>query len=81
MCFCVSYYDHLCYLPLQSVVFYRETILVNRGWIPQSMRPKEKRLSSMINSEIELVGVVRLTEKRAPFMPKNHPEKGSWFYR
>ncbi|XP_026331423.1 surfeit locus protein 1 isoform X2 [Hyposmocoma kahamanoa] len=58
-----------------------ETILVNRGWIPQSMRPKEKRQSSMIDTEIELVGVVRLTEKRAPFMPKNHPEKGSWFYR
>lgn len=56
-------------------------ILVNRGWIHQSMKPKEKREASFINKEVELVGVVRLTEKRAPFMPKNHPEKGSWFYR
>lgn len=45
------------------------------------MKPKEKREASFINKEVELVGVVRLTEKRAPFMPKNHPEKGSWFYR
>lgn len=45
------------------------------------MRPKEKREPSYIKGEVELVGVVRLSEKRAPFMPKNNPEKGSWFSR
>lgn len=35
----------------------------------------------MIADEVELVGVVRLSEKRAPFMPKNNPEKKSWFSR
>ncbi|CAK1588198.1 unnamed protein product [Parnassius mnemosyne] len=58
-----------------------DIILVNRGWIPQSLRPKEKRQQSMVKGEVELTGVVRLTENRGPFMPKNHPEKGSWFYR
>lgn len=58
-----------------------EVILVNRGWIHQNARPKEKRLPSLIGKEVELVGVVRLSEKRAPFMPKNNPEKGSWFSR
>ncbi|CAG4929395.1 unnamed protein product [Parnassius apollo] len=58
-----------------------DIILVNRGWIPQSLRPKDKRQQSMVKDEIELTGVVRLTENRGPFMPKNHPEKGSWFYR
>ncbi|KAG6457991.1 hypothetical protein O3G_MSEX010596 [Manduca sexta] len=58
-----------------------EVILINRGWVHQSMKPKEKRQPSMITGPVELVGVVRLTEKRAPFMPKNHPEKDSWFYR
>ncbi|KAJ8737138.1 hypothetical protein PYW07_000409 [Mythimna separata] len=58
-----------------------EIILINRGWIHQNMRAKEKREPSMVKGEIELVGVVRLTEKRAPFMPKNNPEKGSWFSR
>ncbi|XP_063837765.1 surfeit locus protein 1 [Ostrinia nubilalis] len=58
-----------------------KVILVNRGWVPQQMRPKEKREASMVAKEVELTGVVRLTEKRAPFMPKNNPEKGSWFCR
>ncbi|KAI5641359.1 SURF1 family domain-containing protein [Phthorimaea operculella] len=56
-------------------------ILINRGWIPQSMRPKELRQDSMLKGEVELVGVVRLSEKRAPFMPKNNPQKNSWFSR
>ncbi|XP_038216327.1 surfeit locus protein 1 [Zerene cesonia] len=58
-----------------------EVILINRGWIPQHMRPKEKRQPSMITGEVELTGTVRLTETRGPFMPKNNPVKGSWFYR
>ncbi|CAH0578098.1 unnamed protein product [Chrysodeixis includens] len=58
-----------------------EIILINRGWIHQSQRPKDKRQPSLVQGEVELVGVVRLTEKRAPFMPKNNPEKGSWFSR
>ncbi|XP_026761271.2 surfeit locus protein 1 [Galleria mellonella] len=58
-----------------------EIILVNRGWIPQSQKPKEKRLSSFIKGPVELVGVVRLTEKRPPFMPKNNPQKAAWYTR
>ncbi|XP_046976928.1 surfeit locus protein 1 [Vanessa cardui] len=58
-----------------------EVILINRGWIPQSLRPKEKRQASMVKGEVELTGVVRLTENRSPFMPKNNPEKNSWLYR
>lgn len=54
---------------------------MNRGWVPKSLRPKEKRQPSMVEGDVELTGVVRLTESRRPFMPKNHPEKGSWFYR
>lgn len=62
-------------------VFNREVILINRGWIPQNMRPKEKRQASLVEDEVEITGIVRLTEKRSPFMPKNNPEKGSWLYR
>ncbi|KAM3969065.1 surfeit locus protein 1 [Aphomia sociella] len=58
-----------------------EIILVNRGWIPQSQKPKEKRQSSLVKGSIELVGVVRLTEKRPPFMPKNNPQKAAWYTR
>lgn len=57
------------------------TILVNRGWVPHKMKSAETRQNSMVMGEIELVGVVRLTETRAPFMPKNIAQKGQWFYR
>ncbi|VVC86224.1 unnamed protein product [Leptidea sinapis] len=58
-----------------------DVILVNRGWVPSHMRSKEKRLASLVKGEVELTGTVRLTETRGPFMPKNNPEKGSWFSR
>ncbi|XP_060809578.1 surfeit locus protein 1 isoform X2 [Amyelois transitella] len=58
-----------------------KVILINRGWVPQKLRPKEKRGQSLLKGPVELVGLVRLTEKRAPFMPKNNPANGSWYYR
>ncbi|CAG9781858.1 unnamed protein product [Diatraea saccharalis] len=58
-----------------------QVILINRGWVPTKLKPKETRDASMIKGEVELVGVVRLTEKRAPFMPKNNPANGSWYSR
>ncbi|CAH0716425.1 unnamed protein product, partial [Brenthis ino] len=58
-----------------------EVILINRGWIPTHMRPKERRQASLVEGEVELTGIVRLTEKRKPFMPKNNPEKNSWLCR
>lgn len=75
---CVTIYSVIIWFIYHN---FSKVILVNRGWIPQWMKPKEKRQSSLINNEVELVGIVRLTEKRAPFMPKNQPEKGSWFSR
>ncbi|CAH2985337.1 unnamed protein product [Chilo suppressalis] len=59
----------------------KKVILINRGWVPTKLKPKGKREASMIKGEVELVGVVRLSEKRAPFMPKNNPEKGAWYCR
>ncbi|XP_011568391.3 surfeit locus protein 1 [Plutella xylostella] len=58
-----------------------QVILINRGWVPQTMKAKEQHSASFIKGEVELTGIVRLTEKRPPFMPKNNPEKGAWFTR
>lgn len=55
--------------------------MVNRGWIRQSMKPKEKRQESMITEEVDIIGVIRLTEKRPQFVPKNQPERSAWYYR
>lgn len=57
------------------------TILVNRGFVPRkSIRP-ETRLKGQVNDEMEVVGVVRLTEIRKPFVPQNDVEHNRWHYR
>lgn len=38
-------------------------------------------LSAQIEGEVDLVGMVRLTETRKPFVPENNPERNHWYYR
>lgn len=55
------------------------TIMVNRGWIPKSDRTSFKE--DRITDSMEIVGVIRQTEKRPPFVPDNAPARGVWHYR
>ncbi|KAL9827053.1 surfeit locus protein 1-like isoform 2-T3 [Geothlypis trichas] len=57
------------------------TILVNRGFVPKNKLKPETRLKGQIEDEIDLTGVVRLTEKRKPFVPENNIEQNRWHYR
>ncbi|XP_053195881.1 surfeit locus protein 1 [Scomber japonicus] len=57
------------------------TILVNRGYVPrQKIRP-ETRMKGQVEGEVEVVGVVRLTEIRKPFVPNNDADRNRWHYR
>ncbi|XP_028318174.1 surfeit locus protein 1 [Gouania willdenowi] len=57
------------------------TILVNRGYVPkQKIRP-ETRMKGQVEGEVEVVGVVRLTEVRKPFVPNNDVERNRWHFR
>ncbi|KAL0099277.1 hypothetical protein PUN28_020091 [Cardiocondyla obscurior] len=56
------------------------TVMVNRGWIPRSERSKFK-MENKITDSIEIVGIIRTTEKRPSFVPDNSPAKGVWHYR
>ncbi|XP_036973786.1 surfeit locus protein 1 [Acanthopagrus latus] len=57
------------------------TILVNRGYVPrQKIRP-ETRMKGQTEDEVEVVGVVRQTEQRKPFVPQNDVERNRWHYR
>lgn len=57
------------------------TILVNRGYVPrQKIRP-ETRMKGQVEDAVDVVGVVRLTETRKPFVPNNDVEKNRWHYR
>ncbi|KAL2100122.1 hypothetical protein ACEWY4_004516 [Coilia grayii] len=56
-------------------------ILVNRGYVPkQKIRP-ETRMKGQVEEEVDVVGVVRLTEQRKQFVPHNNVEANRWHYR
>lgn len=57
------------------------TILVNRGFVPRKKVNPETRLKGQVEGEVDLVGMVRLTETRKPFVPENNPERNHWHYR
>lgn len=44
-------------------------------------RQSHATISLQVEGEVELVGMVRLTETRKPFVPENHPERNHWHYR
>ncbi|XP_017263316.1 surfeit locus protein 1 [Kryptolebias marmoratus] len=57
------------------------TILVNRGYVPKQKIRAETRMKGQVEDEVEVVGVVRLTETRQPFVPNNNKAKNQWHYR
>lgn len=57
------------------------TILVNRGYVPRKKIRPETRMKGQMEGEVEVVGVVRQTEQRKPFVPQNDVERNRWHYR
>ncbi|XP_036276309.1 surfeit locus protein 1 [Pipistrellus kuhlii] len=57
------------------------SILVNRGFVPRKKLNPDTRKKGQIQGEVDLVGMVRLTETRKPFVPENNPERNHWYYR
>jgi len=58
-----------------------DTILVNRGWVPQSKLKASTRPEGQTSGPVDLVGVVRKTETRQQFAPKNRTESNQWQFR
>ncbi|OAD60472.1 Surfeit locus protein 1 [Eufriesea mexicana] len=57
------------------------TILVNRGWVPKMHKNPQTRQEGQIDGETEIVGILRLNERRPSFVPKNRPNRNMWYYR
>lgn len=58
------------------------TVLINRGWVNTKQKKAETRPKGQVTEEVEIVGIVRLTDPRRPFSPKNDPEThGYWLQR
>lgn len=57
-----------------------ETILVDRGWVPDTMKLPDTRAQGQLAGEVTMDGVVRLTQRQAFMQPDNEPEKNVWFF-
>ncbi|XP_076661274.1 surfeit locus protein 1 [Halictus rubicundus] len=57
------------------------TILVNRGWIPKTLKNSTARQYTQVKGEVEIIGVLRSNESRPQFVPKNSPKEDIWYYR
>ena len=58
-----------------------QEILVNRGWVAQSKLRPETRPQGQVEGEVNISGIVRKTEGRAQFAPKNQVDSSQWQYR
>lgn len=54
---------------------------MNRGWVPMKNKDPASRIAGQVVGEIELEGVVRLTESRPQFVTKNVADSRFWSYR
>ncbi|KAM3911800.1 surfeit locus protein 1 [Leptodactylus fuscus] len=57
------------------------SILVNRGFVANKKLNPQTRLEGQIDGDLNLVGVVRLTETRQRFAPENDVQNNVWYYR
>ncbi|XP_045591886.1 uncharacterized protein [Procambarus clarkii] len=57
------------------------TILINRGWVSRNQTNPESRFEGQVEGPVELTALVRKSENRAPFMPKNMMGSTVFTYR
>ena len=57
------------------------TVLVNRGFVPQSMREPTSRLASSPVGKVVVTGLLRASEPEGGFLRDNNPDKGRWYSR
>merc|ERR1712004_937464 len=58
-----------------------ERVLVNRGWVPQSLGNASTRQEGQVIGEREISGVLRITEQTSSLTPKNREDNLIWFSR
>jgi surfeit locus 1 family protein len=58
-----------------------DTIVVNRGFVPEGRQDPGTRTSGEVAAPQELVGVMRWPEPRGPFTPPDDPGRNLWFVR
>jgi surfeit locus 1 family protein len=57
-----------------------ETVLVERGWVPDRMKNPETRAAGQVAGPVTLNAFIRLPQVKNYFQPENEPDKNTWFY-
>lgn len=65
--------------PLRTDAGY--TVLVNRGFVPDSRRDPATRIAGQIPTETTVTGLLRMTEPGGAFLRSNDPEANRWYSR
>jgi surfeit locus 1 family protein len=65
--------------PLRTDAGY--TVLVNRGFVPPSLRAASARRAGLIAGPTSVTGLLRLTEPRGGFLRANQPTVDRWYSR
>ena len=56
-------------------------VLVDRGWVPQTLKDPASRPEGQQEGEVTVEGVGRISGGAGPFTPANEPEENQWFQR
>lgn len=56
-----------------------ETIMVERGWVPEDLKDPAARPESLIQGEVTVIGMLRIPDKRNYFTPPDSVVENRWF--
>ncbi len=55
-------------------------LLVNRGWVPNTMNMPEGSVIEFPAGEVSISGTIRKPAQANAFTPENHPDDGVWYH-
>lgn len=58
----------------------QSTVLVNRGWIPKSLKAQKSRPDGIPQGDVTVEGLLRTPWKKNMFTPNNKPEEGKFYF-
>nr|WP_314443320.1 SURF1 family protein [uncultured Sphingomonas sp.] len=66
---------------LTPLVTSDRTILINRGFVPTALSDPSRRQTNQIGGNVEVTGLMRLTEPGGRFLRANVPAEDRWYSR
>jgi surfeit locus 1 family protein len=67
--------------PLEITGQAPRVLFVNRGFVPEALKDRQKRQAGLVEGPTTVTGLVRLQGKTGSFTPANDPAKNLWYWR